>query len=352
METFGEYLKAQREKKSIRLEEIASITKIHLHSLELLESNEWDQLPPEPFIRGFILAYAKYVGLDPKEALGRYHEAMGRRREDLTGTDLPPATPRMTQESPSDVIQSPRHLPWNKIFGALGAAAVIAIVATFIYVGRSNSEPRDLAEAPVAIVNEAAPTPMESAAPPLVDANAAAAIAAASPTPTSQAEESTHQEKVAMVPAPVPVSPIAAGAPVAVTVNAEAPKPSEIPPPPSEVKHEVTVEGKDVTWIKVVIDDNKPTQSFLPKGEKVTFQAKNKLKIVLGNSSGAKVTHNGEEAKGKKFQGTIRSYLFPENARFPQDPGTKRNVAAKSEGGDEKPAEGSEKTSDGESKPD
>ena len=34
-----------------RRSEIASITKIHLHSLELLEESRWDALPPEPFLR-------------------------------------------------------------------------------------------------------------------------------------------------------------------------------------------------------------------------------------------------------------------------------------------------------------
>ena len=76
MDNFGEYLKAEREKKGIRLEEIASITKIHLRSLELLESSRWDQLPPEPFLRGFIIAYAKYIGLEPKDALAKHLEIL------------------------------------------------------------------------------------------------------------------------------------------------------------------------------------------------------------------------------------------------------------------------------------
>ena len=71
MESFGAYLKGFRESKGIRLEEIASITKIHLHNLELLEADRWEKLPPDPFLRGFIVAYGKYVGLETKELLSR-----------------------------------------------------------------------------------------------------------------------------------------------------------------------------------------------------------------------------------------------------------------------------------------
>ena len=67
MERLGKFLKGQREKKGISLEEIASITKIQLRSLQLLEQDKWEELPPEPFIRGFVTAYAKCVGADLAE---------------------------------------------------------------------------------------------------------------------------------------------------------------------------------------------------------------------------------------------------------------------------------------------
>ena len=69
MQLFGTYLKEEREKREVRLEEIASSTKIHIQSLLLMEENRWKELPQEPFIRGFIAAYAKYLGLDSKETL-------------------------------------------------------------------------------------------------------------------------------------------------------------------------------------------------------------------------------------------------------------------------------------------
>ncbi len=94
--------------------------------------------------------------------------------------------------------------------------------------------------------------------------------------------------------------------------------------------HEIVVESTERTWIKTVLDEKAPKETFLEKGEKGVFQAKSKIKVVLGNASVAKVTHNGEEVKGEKLQGTIRTFIFPNKARFPQDVPTKRINASES----------------------
>ena len=73
------------------------------------------------------------------------------------------------------------------------------------------------------------------------------------------------------------------------------------------------------TWSKIVIDDSPPKETYLEAGSQTSYQAKEKIKLVLGNSTGSKILHNGEEFKGKKYSGTIRFYIFPKGARFPQD---------------------------------
>ena len=39
--------------------------------------------------------------------------------------------------------------------------------------------------------------------------------------------------------------------------------------------------------------------------------------------------HNGTQVNGTKLQGTIRQYLFPDNARFPQDAASRRAASSK-----------------------
>lgn len=71
-ETFGEYLRRQRELRQIPLAEVAAGTKIGIHTLEAIEADRWKSLPAEVFIRGFIRGYAQYIGLDPEEVILRY----------------------------------------------------------------------------------------------------------------------------------------------------------------------------------------------------------------------------------------------------------------------------------------
>lgn len=78
---FGNYLRAERELRQIPLAEIASATKIPLYALECIEHGKWEQLPADVFVRGFIRAYARHIGMPPDEACGRYADAQEKKRK-------------------------------------------------------------------------------------------------------------------------------------------------------------------------------------------------------------------------------------------------------------------------------
>ncbi|HEX6200030.1 MAG TPA: helix-turn-helix transcriptional regulator, partial [Thermoanaerobaculia bacterium] len=69
--SFGAWLRRQREMREITLREISDATKISLRYLEALEQERFDLLPAKVFARGFLRQYARYVGLDPDEAVNR-----------------------------------------------------------------------------------------------------------------------------------------------------------------------------------------------------------------------------------------------------------------------------------------
>ncbi|MBW2092678.1 MAG: helix-turn-helix domain-containing protein, partial [Deltaproteobacteria bacterium] len=52
--------------------EIALTTKIQVEHLENLENENYVDLPPEVYIRGFILSYAKALSLDSKKVADDY----------------------------------------------------------------------------------------------------------------------------------------------------------------------------------------------------------------------------------------------------------------------------------------
>ena len=72
MESFGAYLKDERESRKISLGEISRATKIRGAILEAIERDEGEVLLPEAVVKGFVETYARHIGLDPKEVLSNY----------------------------------------------------------------------------------------------------------------------------------------------------------------------------------------------------------------------------------------------------------------------------------------
>ncbi len=74
--TIGEQLRLAREGRGIPLREISDQTRISMHYLEAIESNDYKRLPGGIFNRSFVKAYAKYVGYDEKQAVEGYTRYM------------------------------------------------------------------------------------------------------------------------------------------------------------------------------------------------------------------------------------------------------------------------------------
>jgi cytoskeletal protein RodZ len=72
METVGTYLRRHREAKRMSVEEVSRSTRVPASSVERIESDRFDELPGEVFVRGFLKSYARSVGLSPDEVLARY----------------------------------------------------------------------------------------------------------------------------------------------------------------------------------------------------------------------------------------------------------------------------------------
>lgn len=71
-ETVGKYLKNQRESKGITLEEIADETKIQKRYLEELENDEFDALPGEAYVKGFLRNYSTALKINSDEVIELY----------------------------------------------------------------------------------------------------------------------------------------------------------------------------------------------------------------------------------------------------------------------------------------
>lgn len=75
-DSFGASLRRERELRSIPLEDVAKATNIQLIYLQALEEDDYDKLPHSTFVRGFIRSYARYIGLNPDNAIANYDHFM------------------------------------------------------------------------------------------------------------------------------------------------------------------------------------------------------------------------------------------------------------------------------------
>ncbi|MEF3691428.1 MAG: helix-turn-helix domain-containing protein [Candidatus Moraniibacteriota bacterium] len=62
--TLGEKMRRVRNEKRITLSEIAKNTKIQLEYLEKLENGDYNSLPADVYVRGFLKSFAEYVGVN------------------------------------------------------------------------------------------------------------------------------------------------------------------------------------------------------------------------------------------------------------------------------------------------
>jgi cytoskeletal protein RodZ len=72
MESLGKYLKAERELRNLSLEEVSKFTRIKEQYLNAIEEDRYDLLPSAIYVKGYLTAYARYLGLDPNDTVLRY----------------------------------------------------------------------------------------------------------------------------------------------------------------------------------------------------------------------------------------------------------------------------------------
>jgi len=113
--TLGQYFKLEREKRGITLEAIEKQTKISKQTLQFMEDDRLDVLPPRAFLRGFLQCIAKDFDMDGEELIRYLDEAL---------TDLDKAKTLGQQRI-------------GRRKGRLMYLVIIIIVATVIAVGLS-----------------------------------------------------------------------------------------------------------------------------------------------------------------------------------------------------------------------
>jgi cytoskeletal protein RodZ len=72
MSSLGSYLRREREQRRVSIAELAQTTRIPVRILQQIEHDDHAQLPADVFVRGFLRAYARALGMDEEHVLARY----------------------------------------------------------------------------------------------------------------------------------------------------------------------------------------------------------------------------------------------------------------------------------------
>lgn len=193
MESFGDRLRQERERRGIPLEEVARAAKVSPHLLEALERDDLASLPGGPFNKGFVRAYARFIGLDPETTVAAYA-----RVEETQGLRTPDADKELRREGSRRVelrTEGDRRvlvLEWSLVrSGALLALVLIVfgLAGWFLRpVRRAEGRSAAQAQAP-----SPSPAGSESSATPQVEAP---------PSPTAVIPKVEHAENPSRLSVP------------------------------------------------------------------------------------------------------------------------------------------------------
>ena len=130
MESLGNYLKTQRESQELSLKQVSESTKIREPLLKALEEDRYDLISSPVYVKGFLDAYARSLGLDPEDVIRQY--------QDNYENKTPPKGPELKQRTPSpglnrwSAFAKRRVTRWHLIIAISAMVLLIAILAYLI----------------------------------------------------------------------------------------------------------------------------------------------------------------------------------------------------------------------------
>ena len=251
-ESVGKVLKRGREAKNLSLQEVAKHTRISEPVLTALEEDRYDLLPPDTYVKGFLAAYAKLLGIDPNDVILRYQ---GRHEVKEPPGPEAPAEERIAQK---------RRKPWV-LWGVLG---VILVCFILFYISLPLSPPPPQPELPVPPVSEERP-------------------ATVSPPPEASVTPGIQEQP--SVPAPQPAG----------TVSRK-----------EEAPLSLQLKAVEETWIRIHVDDQTGKEMILKPGETSSHQASNQFRLLIGNAGGVDLIYNGKALDKSGMSGEVVTLIL------------------------------------------
>jgi hypothetical protein len=132
----GSALRKARERRGITLDAASRDTKLHIDQLRALESEDFDALLGDVYVRGSLRTYAQYLGLSPDKVIGAY-------AQHADAPQPPPPPAKLGRVERAMAATRIRDNQWLMVFLA-GLVLVIAVVFGLLSRGHSAPEPATL----------------------------------------------------------------------------------------------------------------------------------------------------------------------------------------------------------------
>jgi len=120
--TLGEKLKKLRTEFRMSLNEISKATRIQVKYLEYIENGQYEKLPADVYVRGFLRSYARYLNMDEQAFIKLYERE--RNIQTNLGRDVSKKTFNVKKLDISSFVITPRALTITLIFLLVSGAFI------------------------------------------------------------------------------------------------------------------------------------------------------------------------------------------------------------------------------------
>jgi len=302
MGSFGERMKREREMRAITIEQIAESTKIGSRMLHALEREDFAKLPGGIFNKGFVRAYAKYLGLDEEQAvtdfMAVYAEFQKKSDQPLPGevgasaNGLSPAEAAAIAETIANTKGIDRRQPAQGA-GLIAAAAVLVVVLGAggfffkYYEGKKASAAIAAAKA-------------HAGSKPRANASSTPAATSGAPALATSTDSTLSSGSMDSVLAANAATPDRVASPQETSYPEFSKSPTEDALAPSaskgSKKNKVNLEirAKEESWVRITGDGRLLMEGILSPSTSRQFNAAKELVVKLGNAGVVELSYNGK----------------------------------------------------------
>ena len=354
----GDYLKRERESVKVSIEKVSQKTKINLSILKSLEANDFRSLPSPAYVKGFVLSYARVLGLSHDDVITKleysYLTIVGKPFPALNHSKHnEPVQVNPDLQDPAKVLEDEKRIESRKKMVlplTLGISVVVGVVGLYnLLTGTIKKEIKSTQtdEIPTAPITVEADPMVEEIAPVVTETPAAEAVVVTEVKP---------EVKVEAKPAAKPAPEVVKETPKPPVIVAVAPKPEVKPEakpavdlskrifPPKDFRkinlklfafqeadeatmsllseetkskfdsaqENVYINAADGdTWLSYKVDDKKIESVSLKKGESLFLQGK-KVLMFFGNVKATRIFYQNKLIDAPTPTG-FKSLIFPES---------------------------------------